>query len=353
MYVILSGFAKRFYVQVSALSWYTVFIITVFHFAVSWGLIALFGGEEIARGGIFWYFYVTTVTTVGYGDYAPVTQAGQGIAILWIMPGGIALFTAIIAKVVQQVADKWRKRLRGLASYENLTDHIVILGWHGSRTERMVEHIRGGQGAQERDIVLCSAQPIENPMPDQVSFVRGPALNTPDLLHRAAVAKAKYIIALGHDDNETLAAALGAAAVNGEAHIVAYFDQQSFADLLKAHCPNAECNVSLSIEMMVRSAQDPGSSRVQRQLLSTLEGPTQFSLRVPADANPVSYGALFRELKTKHDATLFGVAESTLGDDLVLNAPPNHRVGPGMILYFMASQRLEPAQIGWGTLGAQ
>ncbi|MCH7633360.1 MAG: NAD-binding protein [Proteobacteria bacterium] len=353
MYVILSRVAKRLYARISGLSWDIVLIMTVSHFMVSWGLIALVGGEKVASGEIFWYFYATTATTVGYGDYSPVTEAGQVVTILWIMPGGIALFTTIIAKVVQQVSDKWRKRLRGSASYENLTDHIVILGWHGSRTQRMVDHIRGGQGEHEREIVLCSAAAIENPMPDQVRFVRGTALNTPDLLHRAAVAKAKYIIALGHDDNETLAAALGAAAVNGDSHIVAYFDQQNFADLLKAHCPHAECNVSLSIEMMVRSAQDPGSSRVQRQLLSTLEGPTQFSLRVPADANPVTYGALFSELKTKHDATLFGVAESALGDDLILNAPSEHRVDPGMILYFMAAQRIEPAQIDWDALGAQ
>ena len=352
MYVLLSRVAKRLYARISGLSWDVVLFMTVFHVAVSWGLIALIGGEKIAGGEIFWYFYATTATTVGYGDYAPVTALGRAVTILWVMPGGIALFTTIIAKVVQQVSDKWRKRLRGSASYENLTGHIVILGWHGSQTERMVDHIRGGQGEHEREIVLCTAQPIENPMPDQARFVRGAALNAPDLLHRAAVANAEYIIALGHDDNETLAAALGAAAANGDAHIVAYFDQQSFADLLKAHCPHAECNVSLSIEMMVRSAQDPGSSRVQRQLLSTLEGPTQFSLRVPADTKPVTYGALFTEMKTKHDATLFGVAESALGDDLILNAPSGHRVDAGMILYFMAPRRIEPAQIDWGALGA-
>jgi voltage-gated potassium channel len=353
MYVILSRVAKRLYARTSGLSWDTVLIMTVFHFAVSWSLIALIGSEKIVSGEIFWYFYATTATTVGYGDYSPVTVAGRAITILWIMPGGIALFTTIIAKVVQHISYKWRKSLRGSASYENLTDHIVILGWHGSRTLRMVDHIRGGQGEHERQIVLCSAQSIENPMPDQVRFVRDTALNTPDLLHRAAVANAKYIIALGHDDNETLAAALGAGAVNGDAHIVAYFDQRNFADLLKAHCPDAECNVSLSIEMMVRSAQDPGSSRVQRQLLSTLEGPTQFSLRVPADANPVTYGALFSELKEKHDATLFGVAESALGDDLILNAPSDQRVDPGMILYFMAAKRIKPTQIDWGALGEQ
>ena len=350
MFLMWSRVAKRLYARISDLSWDTVLIVTVLHFAASWSLMAAVGGEEIARGDIFWYFYATTATTVGYGDYAPASIAGRAITVLWVMPGGIALFTTIIAKVVQQLSEKWRKRLRGLADYENTQDHIVILGWHGSRTERMVDHIRGGQREQEREIILCSAQTIDNPMPDQVRFVRGPALNTPDVLRRAGVANANFVIAFGHDDNETLAAALGAAAVEGDAHIVAYFDQQSFADLLQAHCPRAECNVSLSIEMMVRSAQDPGSSRVQRQLLSTLEGPTQFSLRVPEAVSSVSYGAIFSELKTKHDATLIGVAKSTLGDDLKLNASLDHRVDPGMILYFMADQRIDSAQIDWGVL---
>ena len=353
MFIILSRVSKRVYARVSGLSWDTVTVLTASHFAVSWGLLILVGSEEIASSNVFWYFYATTATTVGYGDYSPVTEAGRLVTVLWIMPGGIALFTTIIAKVVQQVSGRWRKRMRGLSSYENLEDHIVILGWHGSRTQRMVEHIRGDRGEHDREIVLCSAQAIENPMPDQVRFVRGSALNTPELLRRAAVTNAVYIIALGHDDNETLSAALGAAAINRDAHLVAYFDQQSFADLLKAHCAHAECVVSLSIELMVRSAQDPGSSRVQRQLLSTLEGPTQFSLQVPSNIAAVSYGALFSEMKSKHDATLFGVAESTLAEDLILNAPVDRQVGSGTILYFMAARRIEATEIDWLELKAE
>jgi len=237
--------------------------------------------------------------------------------------------------------------VRGQSSYEKLANHIVILGWHGFRTQRMVDQLRGDIAEKDREIVLCTVQATENPMPDQVRFVRGAELNTPDVLTRAGVATAGDIIALGHDDSETLAAALGAAAVNQDAHIVAYFDHESFADLLKAHCPQAECNVSLSIELMVRSAQDPGSSRVQRQLLSTLEGPTQFSLKVPEGAGAVSYGTLFATLKENHDATLIGVAESALGDDLILNAPSGHRIDPGTIVYFLAARRIAPGEIDW------
>lgn len=352
MHIILSRLAKRLYLRIAGLRWDIVVFMTAAHFAVSWVLIDSVGGEKISGGDVFWYFYITTATTVGYGDYSPTTEAGRLITVLWIMPGGIALFTTIIAKVVQHISNRWRKGMRGLSSYENLSGHIVILGWHGARTQRMVDHIRGDTGEREREIVLCAAKDIENPMPDQVRFVRAPALNSPDLLRRAAITNAKYIIVLGHDDNETLAAALGAAAVNGDAHMVVYFDQCSFADLLRAHCPRAECNVSLSIEMMVRSAQDPGSSRVQRQLLSTLEGPTQFSLKVPDDAGQVNYGVLFSEFKAKHDATLFGVAKSVLGDDLILNAPTDHRIDPGTILYFMAARRIEAAEIDWSALSA-
>ena len=204
MYIILSRLAKRLYTRVFDLGWDTVLLLTVFHFAVSWALLIFIGDEKIAGRETFWYFYATTATTVGYGDYSPTSTVGRAITILWIMPGGIALFTTIIAKVVQLFSEKWRKSMRGLANYEKLTDHIVILGWHGSRTQRMVDNIRGGQGDHEREIVLCSAERIENPMPDQVRFVSGTALNNQDLLRRAAVANANFVIALGHDDNETL-----------------------------------------------------------------------------------------------------------------------------------------------------
>ena len=353
MYIIGSHLAKLLYARVVGLTWDIVFFMTAAHFAVSWVLIDSAGGEKVSSGDIFWYFYITTATTVGYGDYSPTTEAGRLITVLWIMPGGIALFTTVIAKVIQFISNRWRKGMRGLASYENLSGHIVILGWHGARTQRMVDHIYGDSSERNREIVLCAAENIENPIPDQVRFVRVAALNSPDLLRRAAITNAKYVIVLGNDDNETLSAALGAAAVNGDAHLVVYFDQRSFADLLRAHCPRAECNVSLSIEMMVRSAQDPGSSRVQRQLLSTLEGPTQFSLKVPDDLGKVNYGVLFSALKTKHNATLFGVAKSTLGDDLILNAPTDHRIDPGKILYFMAARRIKAVEIDWPALSAE
>jgi len=350
MYILIARVTRHLYTSISGVTWDVLLLLTITHFATSWTLIAATGAEELAARDVFWYFYITTSTTVGYGDFSPTTLAGRMVTALWIMPGGIALFTAIIAKVVQQIADKWRQRLRGQASYENLSGHVVILGWLGERTRRMVDQFQGDGRDGGPEIVLCTDEPIENPMPDRVKFVRDISLSAPDLLRRAAVDKADYVIAVGRGDDETLAAALGATAVIDNAHLVAYFEKQEFADLLSIHCPGAECNVSLSIELMVRSAQDPGSSRIQRQLLSTLVGPTQYSMQVPDDVGPFSYAALFAGLKQIHAATLFGVANSKLGDDLVLNAPSDLNVIPGMIVYFMAARRIDASEIDWPSL---
>lgn len=350
MPIFLSQFVKTLYIKVSSLDWSVVIGVALLHFALSWVALAWLDGGDVSSSGIFWYFYITTATTVGYGDFSPATAAGRVITTFWIMPGGIALFTTIIAKAIQAFTDGWRKKVRGFGSYEELEGHIVILGWHGARTRSMIEHIRGDASAAQTEIVLCSAQEMENPIPDEVKFVRDTSLNSPDIMRRAGIAHADKVIALGHDDNETLAAALGAGAANAEVHLVAYFQQKSFAELLKAHCPQAECNVSLTIELMVRSAQDPGSSRVQSQLLSTLQGPTQFSMRVPDSIGRLSYGALFSTFKNLHDATIFGVASSRLGDDLILNAPNDHPVKPGSLLYFMAAARITSSDIDWQAL---
>ena len=170
--------------------------------------------------------------TVGYGDFSPTSGLGRLVTVLWIMPGGIALWhhdhcQSLLASksptnggkkcAVYLVTRTWKIILLNprLARFENPANGPTISGVTAVRSDR--------------DIVLCSAEAIENPMPDQVRFVRDTALNTSELLRRAAVAAAGYIIALGHDDNETLAAALGASAVNHDAHLVAYFDQPSFA----------------------------------------------------------------------------------------------------------------------------
>lgn len=338
---------RTFYSHVVRLSWDALASIVLGHWLIAWSLMRQFETGEITELIAFWYFYMTTSTTVGYGDVAPKTDAGRLLTTFWIMPGGIVLFTVFIAKFVQFMSDHWRKRMRGTADYSFLTGHIVILGWQGLRTQTIIDEILGDIDAERREIVLCTTKEIENPLPDRVRFIRDVSLTCASLHRRAGVAGAAIVIALGHDDNDTLAAALAATAGSTGAHVVAYFEQQAFAGLLSAHCPKAEALVSLSMEMMVRSAQDPGSSRVHQDLLSVMKGPTQFSLRIPDGARSWRYGALLSLLKERHDATLVAVADDIFGKGLVLNAPVGHPVSGGAVIYYIADRRIHANELGW------
>ncbi len=183
-----SRFLKTLYSHFTRLAWSALFILIAMHVLVSYAGMRLFETGEIAERVAFWYCYMTTITTIGYGDIAPKTAGGRLFATLWIMPGGIMLFTASLAKFIQFIADRWRKRMRGEADYSYLEGHIIILGWQGLRTRRMVEEIIADVGAARREIVICTTKDIENPMPDHVKFVRDKAMSEAGLYNRAGSA---------------------------------------------------------------------------------------------------------------------------------------------------------------------
>lgn len=336
----LSHFLKTLYSQVTRLTWWALAAAFAIHYAISAKLMWLFESGEIAEAVAFFYYYITTVTTVGYGDIAPKMPSGRLLASLWIMPGGIILFTTSITKFVHYLSTQWRRRMCGEADYSYLGGHVVILGWQGLRTQRMVEEITHDVGRVEREIVICSTKDIENPMPTVVKFVRDSALSEKRLHDRAGTAGAAIIIALGHDDNDTLAAALAASAYNRQGHLVAQFQQQAFAELLVAHCPRAEAMVSADTAMLVRAAQDPGSSRVHHDLLSVMTGSALFSLKIPDDAALATYGELMSDYKLRHNATVVAVADDVRGNGLALNAPASKHVGPGQVVYYIAERRI-------------
>ena len=141
-------------------------------------------------------------------------------------------------------------------------------------------------------------------------------------------------------DDRTLATCLSIAATKTHAHIVAWFENQEMVTLLQSHCPQIECDSNISMELLVRSAQDPGSSRVQQQLLSTLVGPTQYSMRVPDNFAGTSFGQLLEFFKVRYEAIVLGVADSTTGNNLHLNPPSSYRVKAAQVIYYIAAQRI-------------
>lgn len=96
--------------------------------------------------------------------------------------------------------------------------------------------------------------------------------------------------------------------------------------------------------------QDPGSSLIQEELLSTLYGDTQFSIEVGEVKEGLTYETLFFHFKKHCDATILGVAQGRTGDGLDLNPPLDTIVKAGNIVHYIAVERVLQKEIDWQTL---
>lgn len=331
------------------LTWPILGLALAVHVALSWLALVIFGEGEIASGGVFPYYYLTTATTVGYGDFSPATAGARYIAGFWIMPGAVLLFTAVVGKLIQMITDRWTKAMKGREDYFDLEGHVVVFGWQGDRTRRLMDLLLAEDEAAAKGVVLVSQVLDENPMPDRIHFIRVEALSSTEAAQRSAVGQAEVALIVGADDDTTLAAALAVGALPTPPRIIAYFQTSGPADLLRSYCPTAEAQESLSVELMARSAYDPGAARLQQVMLSSLEGPTQYSFTVPEGIAATDCGRALTALKTACNATLLALGAKGSAD-LQMNPASETAVKPGDRLYYIADRRLGEAEIA-GALG--
>ncbi len=341
----LGRFFRKVQRGVSEVTWEFLLLAVAFHVGTSWLSLLLFGEGEITNAGIFPYYYLTTATTVGYGDFSPATTGARYIAGFWIMPGAVLLFTAVIGKLIQAITERWTRAMKGREDYSDMQGHVVVFGWQGDRTRRLIDLLLAEEDAIEHGLVLVSDELEENPVPEKINFIRVAALSSAEASQRSAAAAAKVAVILGDSDDTTLAAALAVGALPTAPRIVAYFQTTGPADLLRSYCPTAEAQESLSIELMARSAHDPGASRLQRIMLSSLDGPTQYSFTVPGDAKPTNCASALIALKNKCDATLIGV-QNFGDDDLRMNPSKDCAIGPNDRVFYIADHRLNAEEIG-------
>ena len=345
---LLVSFMRRFYVALAELTWSAILVIVLAHMVLSWLVFRLAGEGALAGDAVdFVYYYVVTATTVGYGDLSPETASGKIAASFLVIPGAIAIFTATLGKLLTAVGTFWRRRMKGLGSFEERSGHVVVVGWHDGSTRQLLAMLATERTIDEPAMVLIAKAVDSNPLAGEVDFVRTDRLADLEALERGGVRGARSIIVQGENDDETFAAALIAAAIAETTHVVAYLQFERTATILRRQNPRIEAVTSLSSELLVRAARDPGSSRVANLLLSAASADTAYSVRVPEIAATIRYGAALAGLKRLHKVTLVGLAKSGHVD---LNCDEDDEISAGDVLYYISDRRLEPRSVAWDAL---
>ena len=353
MPVIFKRLALLVRAHIDQLSWQAVALAILTHMLLTWSLLFIANEKALTSLTTFFYYYTVTTSTVGYGDFSPTTDLGRWVVALIQIPFGLALFGVLLGKAGQTVTYLIRRAMTGDKNFAHSNHHIIIFGWHDTRTKKMIDYILADTKRTDRRILLAVTEQMDHPFlaNESVDFARLTSFTNIGELERVAIRRADKVIIDGQDDDQTFTTALRISRlVKDDCHISAHFLDETKVEMMLEHCQNVECSSAKSAEILVRSMQDPGSSRVQEELLSTLHGDTQFSLKVPSGCKDLEFGTLFHHFKLEHDAILLGVAHNLSAQNMDLNPPLDYKVNEGDILHYISVERVLSSEVDWSSL---
>jgi voltage-gated potassium channel len=329
--------------------WYILLGITVFYGALAYVLLDYADESELTSQTNFIYWLIVTASTVGYGDLSPQSEAGKWVVSLYVIPVGLSLFAYVIGHFAASVSDQWKKGVKGLKPV-HITDHILVIGWNGQRTLQLLSLLirERDTSAEQPEIVLCVKADIENPLPGKIEFVHVESFNADSDMDRASVAFASTILIDNPEDDVTMTTALYCAQRNPNAHQVAYFNDDSLVGLLQTHCPKVECTPSVAVEMLAKSAFDPGSSMLHHDLLNVEDGQAQYSITLPDEVETLSFETAFINIKRKYNAILISVAPDGKYQDMLVNPDFDQTIKGGDKVFYIADERIH--RIDWNSV---
>ena len=332
------------YLRLHLRGWRLPLAVALFVFATSWGAMALIepAGSEITRADTYWWYFVVTSATVGYGDVFPASTPGRIVG-LYVIVGGIVTLTLLFTQLASALQSIRSRRLRGVVSLD-LSGHVVLLGYFPGRTERLIDELTAENRFQ---VALCAWDDVgENPVPDRagVHFVRGD-LTREDVMIRACVDRARTAVIDGRDDNETLAIAVAVDHANPDVHLVAAVRDLARRESLR-YVNKGVAVVQWHMPfLLTEEASDPGITQVYNDLMSSGGRGNTYSMRVPPGFPHVTFG----DCQTWFGRT-FGATVLALRRDngLEISPPWDAPVLPGTTLYYVAGERIEEERLAAG-----
>nr|WP_239717036.1 potassium channel family protein [Paenibacillus sp. 19GGS1-52] len=244
------------------------------------------------------YWVMTTMATVGYGDYFAETVSGK-ILTIFLYIFGIGLLSLVIGKIIDSIAEMQRRRGAGTLSFRG-GNHVILINW-SKKTQAAVEEILCY--LPDCQIVIIDEtgrHPLEQM--DQVHFISGDA-SSDEILLKANILEAKAAIVFGDTrideasliDGKSLLIASSIERIAPQVHsTVEIMQEKNIRNFQHIHVNEFVLSHDAISRLAVRSALQEGNSEVITQLLSRQHGDDIYE--IPLNAAWKTYGEAFQDL---------------------------------------------------------
>ena len=279
-----------------------------------------------------WYV-MTTVTTVGYGDFYPVTVAGRIYAI-FIFFVGIGIAGLAIGRLVEALGAHRKRKEEGRLTIKG-KNHFVIIGW-SEKAKYAINEIT--ETHPNLEVVLIDQLPVTPITHQNVHYVQGdPSIEA--TLIQANIEEAQSVLVFSDDsihdsalaDGKTLLIVTSVERLTPHIHsTVEIKREEHIKNFRHAKVDEFVLSHETVSRMAVRSAFSKGITGIYTQLLSHNEGENLFEVQKKAE---------WRTYKDAFDGLLEqGATLIADGNDLSINKKLNEAIPEDARLYIICSK---------------
>lgn len=314
---------------------------------VVFGLLALAGllavgviGYRVLEGMTFTdalYMTVITITTVGFQEVEPLSEAGR-IFTLSLIVGGVGLVAYSLGTAATFVLDgEWRahwqnRRRRRMLS--QLSEHAIVCGYG-----RVGRHVAQELQREGLPFVVVDSDPdkVAHVRRDGYLALQGNAANEAHLA-QAGIARARYLIAAVNSDAENVFIVLTAHSLNPDLLIVARANyEESEPKLLRAGANRVIVPYMISGRRMVSTLLRPEVSDFLDEVMHSTELELFLEQTTLAPQSPL-VGQTLAQAQVRNALGVTVLAYKQPGANLTTSPDPSISLQPGARLFVLGTR---------------
>jgi voltage-gated potassium channel len=280
-------------------------------------------------GDAFWYAIVT-LTTVGYGDYYPVTPAGRVLG-LFLIIGSVGILGYLISEITAKFNHYMEKKNNGYwgVDFEN---HYIIIGYNDFGRQVAQQIINTGHKVafivnSKNDLDL-----VKDVFKSDQSFCMFADYNNMEAYNKVNIAKSKGVFINFKEDTETLVFVLDLKKNYPSADVVVTCKNPNLKETFKnAGIQYVISQSEVASRLVASYIFEPQVAVYTEDLISSSALDNDFDIQQykVVEANRFigqSFIDVFLQLKQDYNAVLIGLV---VDNKLIKNPPNDHVIKAG------------------------
>lgn len=260
------------------------------------------------------WFSIVTLTTVGYGDYFPVTIFGKIVGLALII-GSIGILGFIVGEITSRINLYMEKKKNGYWGTK-FTKHYLIIGWDEFGRSVGQQILNTGHKIvfivnSKNDLEL-----VNDVFPTEDCFCMFADFNNIEALKKANITESKGVFVNFTDDSETLVYVLNLKKEFPDLDIVVTVKKSTLKDTFKAAgIQHVIAHDEVVTRLVASYIFEPQVASYTEDLISTSESDTDFDIQQykVISGNGIigmKYFDVFLKLKKEHSATTIGLVSN-------------------------------------------